>query len=177
MAYLIKDRTIVTDDWKLLEPVSGESPEQLFIPAGNVLLPLATWLARKHELIQRQWDQGLLLGVWLAPDDSPEHIAADLSDLDAIGIHFPSPTDGRGYSLAASLRGRYGYRGELRAFGKLGRDQVHFLHRIGFDTIVTEAPEQDIAGLTDFSVAYQGDARQPLPLFKRDAAEPAAAAS
>lgn len=177
MAYLIKDRTIVTDDWKLLELAPNEAPEDLFIPAGNVLLPLATWLVRKHDLIQRQWDQGQLLGVWLAPSDSLENIETDLADLDAIGIHFPSPGDGRGYSLAASLRGRHGYRGELRAFGKLGRDQVHFLHRIGFDTIVTEAPEQDIGGLDDFSLAYQGDTREPLPLFKRIEAESAAAAS
>jgi len=84
-------------------------------------------------------------------------------------VHFPLASDGRGYSVAALLRNRFGYRGELRAFGAIGRDHLHYLQRVGFDAFVVSQPEKAIASLDDFSEAYQGAFTQPLPLFRRQA--------
>lgn len=167
MAKLIKHRDavrhIVADDWKVLTLAAGEAPAAAKLPWGNVLVPVAVWQARKHELVQRAWDQGLLLGVWLGPQDDPAAIAADLGDFSVVAIHFPVAGDGRGYSLATLLRTRYGYRGELRAFGAVGKDHLFFLKRVGFDAYDVNDPEAAIGGLDDFSVAYQAAANEPRP--------------
>ena len=158
MAKLIKNGALVANEWKTLTLAAGEAPEAAKLPYGNVLLPLAVWQARKWDLVQRQWngmDGDLRLGVWLAPTDDPAALAADLADLDVVGVHFPSAGDGRGYSIATLLRARYGYRGELRAIGAVERDYLHFLSRVGFDAFEVDDAENAIAGLGAFSASYQ----------------------
>lgn len=169
MAKIIKQRAVARDDWKVLTLAANDTAESVKLPFGPVLVPLAVWQARKHDLVQREWEQGDALGVWLAPDENPAELAADLGDLTVIGVHFPKFTDGRGYSTATLLRTRYGYRGELRAFGDIGRDQLAFLARVGFDAFAVAEPELAIVGLDDFSESYQAAANQPLPLYRRAA--------
>jgi uncharacterized protein (DUF934 family) len=149
---------IVEDDWTVVKLAEGESAESARLPYGDVLVPLAVWQARKWDLIQRQWNdggQGSRLGVWLAPTDDPALLADDLADLDVIGVDFPTTGDGRGYSIASLLRARLGYAGELRAFGAVERDYLHFLRRVGFDAFDVNSPESAAASLDDFSIAYQ----------------------
>lgn len=170
MAKIIKNREVVEDNWTVLTLAANDTPETVKLPAGPVLVPVSVWTARKAELIRREWDQGVALGVWLGPTDNPAEIAADLDDFSVVGVHFPKFTDGRGYSTATLLRTRYGYRNELRAFGDVGRDQLHYLFRAGFDAWATkQEPELALAGLDDFSESYQTAANQPLPLFRRRA--------
>ena len=88
-------------------------------------------------------------------------------------MHFPKFGDGRGYSIGALLRSRYAYRGELRAFGDIGRDHLFFLARCGFDTFRLadhRDPEDALAAFNDFSVRYQGSVDDPTPLFLRRSA-------
>ncbi|CAB1367852.1 DUF934 domain-containing protein [Denitratisoma oestradiolicum] len=166
MAKLIKDRRIIEDTWQTLFLAEEETPESVAVPAEPVIVPLAVWLAQRETLAQRQ----PTLGVWLSPEDEPGDIADDLARFPVVGVHFPVFRDGRGYSTATLLRARYGYRGELRAMGDILRDQLHYLHRVGFDTfaIRTELPAEELlSGFDDFSVAYQGAFRDPQPLFRR----------
>lgn len=164
MAKLIKSGEIVANEWKVLTIAAGDDPEQVRLPHGDLLLPLAVWQARKWDLIQRQWhgEQAHRLGVWLAPTDDPAELAADLDDLDVIGVHFPTPGDGRGYSIATLLRTRLGYRRELRAIGAVERDYLFFLHRVGFDAFEVAEAESALAGIDAFSVAYQPSAQAVL---------------
>lgn len=158
MAELIKNGAIVANEWKTFRLAEGEKPETARLPHGNVLVPLTVWQARRWDLVQRQWhglDVAPLLGVWLAPQDDPALLAADVDDLDVIAIHFPATNDGRGYSLATLLRTRYGYRGELRAIGAVERDYLHFLSRVGFDAFEVANPDPAIAGRAGFSVSGQ----------------------
>ncbi len=81
-----------------------------------------------------------------------------------MAVHFPKLTDGRGYSIATLLRRRHGYRGELRAFGDVGRDQLWYLARVGFDAFRLPGhrdPEAALAALETFSVRYQAAAGDP----------------
>lgn len=167
MAKLIKNDAIVANEWTVLTLADGETPQDVKLPYGNVLVPLAVWQARKWDLVQRQWDQGHLLGVWLAPQDDPAVLAEDLQDFSAIGVHFPLAGDGRGYSIATLLRTRYGYTGELRAIGNIGRDYLHYLRRVGFDAFEVADAETAIASLDTFSTSYQAATDNPLPLFRR----------
>ncbi|MEP7068087.1 MAG: DUF934 domain-containing protein [Usitatibacter sp.] len=165
---VIRGRRVEDDVWVVL----GFAPHEDLaaeLPAGAVIVPLSAWKARRDEIVAR----GGLLGVWLAPADDPAQIAADLDRFSVVAVHFPKFTDGRGYSTAALLRTRYGYRGELRAFGDVGRDQLFNLARCGFDSFKLAAhrdPESAIAAFADFSVRYQGSVDDPAPLFRKRAA-------
>ena len=164
---IIKNRDVVEDSWQVLTLAANDNPETVKLPVGPLLVPLSVWQARRSELVGREWEHGEPLGIWLGPQDDAADIAADLDDFSVVGVHFPLAKDGRGYSIATLLRTRYAYRGELRAFGNIGRDHLFYLQRVGFDAFVVEQPERAIASLDDFSEAYQVAANQPQPLFRR----------
>lgn len=160
---------IIDDDWRLLKPPPEESPHTTRLPVGPLLVPVSVWRARRAQLIDREYEHGWPLGVWLAPDEGPETIGCDLDDFSVIGVEFPKAGDGRGYTTARLLRERYGYDGELRAFGDIGRDQLFFLSRVGFDAFALkpgEDPKAALGSLRDFSVVYQSAADFPLLSFR-----------
>lgn len=171
MAKIIKGRQIVDDVWQVLTLAEGETAKQALVPVGKVLVPLAVWLARHDELLQRK-HHGDDLGVWLSPADDPAALAPHIDHFAVIAVEFPRFSDGRGYSIAALLRSRYGYKGELRAIGDVLRDQLFYLTRVGFDAFAMRADrsiEDALNGFKDFSVVYQSTVDQPLPLFRRRA--------
>jgi uncharacterized protein (DUF934 family) len=160
---VIRGRTVEGDPWR----VAGLAPEELAQPLadGPVLVPLAYWKANRDALVARG-----NVGIWLAPADEPREIAADLKSLALVAVQFPKLGDGRGYSTAFLLRTRYGYQGELRAFGDIGRDQLFQLARVGFDSFRLadhHDPHAALAAFDDFSVKYQGSVDNPVPLFRR----------
>ena len=76
------------------------------LPASYVALPFADWQVRP------EWP-----AVSLANTDPVEDLAPHVGRLRLIILDFPKFSDGRAYSQARLLRGRMGYRGELRATG------------------------------------------------------------
>lgn len=64
----------------------------------------------------------------------PPGVLDALHRIKIIRIAFPNSADGRGFSIAQSLRAR-GYRGQLRAAGDLISDQFHFAIECGFDDV------------------------------------------
>lgn len=168
MSRIIKNNGVVDDAWRVLKLAEGETPESVSLDDPDVLVPLAVWQARKDEIVGR----GQPIGVWLDSHEGPEAIADDLGRFAVIAVNFPKFSDGRGYSIARLLRERYGYAGELRAIGDVLQDQLYFMKRCGFDAYAVR-PDKDIdaalAGLNDFSEAYQAAVDQPQPLFQRRA--------
>ncbi|MEY4729826.1 MAG: hypothetical protein RL020_984 [Pseudomonadota bacterium] len=165
MPKIIKDRAIVDDAWTLIRPAAdGALPE---LPAqGDIIVPLAMWQAQREVLLVRKSK----IGVWLAPNDEPEVIAADLDKFSVIAVDFPQFTDGRGYSIARLLRERYKYTGELRAIGDVLQDQIYYLQRCGFNAFAVRADkniEDALNAFNDFSETYQTSVEQPQPLFRR----------
>ena len=67
-------------------------------------------------------------------DVPAEDIVPHFERIALIRIDFPSPTDGRGFSLARHLR-LLGYRGRLRATGHILADQYAMARRSGFDEV------------------------------------------
>jgi uncharacterized protein (DUF934 family) len=161
---IIRDGTIVSDDWTLLSADTTTLPA-----ASQVIVPLRLWQTQRNGLLAR----GEPLGVWLDSADEPADIAADVNHFSVIAVNFPTFKDGRGSSTAYLLRTRYQYKGELRAIGDVLRDQLFALKRVGFNAFAVRA-DKDVAdalkGLSDFSEVYQGSTDQPLPLFHRRAA-------
>ncbi len=112
---------------------------------------------------------GRLAGVRLAPADEPAALVPFLASLDLIEIEFPVHTDGRGFSQARLLRQRYGFAGELRAVGRVLRDQIFFMHRSGFDAYSTrEAELSDVIGaLSEITEVYQPASDSSVPVFRK----------
>ena len=133
---------------------------------ADQLLTLAQWKDKRLAPLEA----GERARVRLEPTDDPAELAPDVDRIQLVAINFPKFADGRGYSSAALLRTRYGYRGELRAIGDVGRDQLFYLRRCGFDAFAL-APHRDphtaLASLGDFSERYQGSVDDPLPLFRK----------
>jgi uncharacterized protein (DUF934 family) len=94
----------------------------------------------------------------------------DFLRISLVAIEFGGIGEGRGYSQAQLLRRRYHFTGEIRAVGKIQRDQFFYMARCGFDAF--ELPDGAdaavaIAALNDFSVKYQDSSDQGLSLRRR----------
>lgn len=130
----------------------------------RTLVPLKTWQLLKEDLVNVPD-----IGVVLEGGDTVQALVDDLPRLKVIAVRFAAFADGRGYSIARLLRQRYDYHGELHAVGDVGRDQLLDLWRCGFNFFEVDdaLSEADIAqAWTEFSEAYQADARQDA-LFVR----------
>jgi len=181
MTKLIKGRRLQSDTWQLLDRdverwlTVGEAGLVPDFPAvADLIVPLKLWRLRRDDLLHREGRTG----VRLESGEGPEALADDLDRVALIAVHFPKFSDGRGFSTARLLRERYGFKGELRAIGDVLRDQLLFLVRCGFDAFALrddQDAEAALAAFDDFTEAYQGGVDQPLPLFRRRLAAPAAA--
>ena len=161
MPKLIKHDAVIEDDWVLL-PANASIDDA--ITASRVIVPLALWLDHRAALIGRGE-----VGVWLSPTDDPARLAEDVARVPVIAIDFPKFGDGRGFSTARLLRDRHAYRGELRAFGDVFRDQFFFMRECGFDAFVVRAdldPEKELAGFKVFDRTYAHSARTARPWFR-----------
>ena len=88
-----------------------------------------------------------------APQDALDRLAG----VEQAVIRFESFKDGRGFSLAASLRG-LGYDGELHALGPLLPDQEAALKRVGFTGVISTRPTTSgPARSGGFAHVYQPD--------------------
>ena len=133
MSKLIKNGRIVSDGWKTLTLAEGDTPQSVKLPMGPTLVPLSVWKARRAELIHREYEHGWPLGVWLAAEEDAEAIEHDIDDFTVIAVEFDKFSDGKSYSTASQLRGRYGYKGELRAIGDVPSDRLSYRYQVGFD--------------------------------------------
>lgn len=122
-------------------------------------------------------------GVALAvPNTQDPRALLELQDrLDLIAIPFPKFNDGRGFSIARTLRAQ-GYKGILRATGTLIPDEFAFALECGFDEIelsdeqaARQPIEQWLHALTLIGASYQDGQDGTVSIFKRRRAAAAAA--
>jgi uncharacterized protein (DUF934 family) len=162
---IIKNKTVVEDEWVVLRLSEGETLESVSVPAGKIIVPLKVWFAQRDALLARKD-----IGVWFASNERAEDLQNDVAQLPVIAVDFPKFGDGRGYSIAYRLRARLGYRGELRAIGDVLRDQMFYMQRAGFDAFATRADKdihEAVKSLSDFSLNYQASVDEAQPLFRR----------
>lgn len=154
---LIKNGNVIADEWTVVDPKDA-------IPEGvPVIVDTARWL-EERDVLQRSDRR---IGILLKSDELPESLRGDLPRFEVVALEFPHFKDGRPYTSARELRERFGYEGEVRAVGDVGRDQLLFMHRCGFDAF--EAPDSVTVrdwqeAISSFSVWYQAgvDARVPV---------------
>jgi len=144
---LIKNSKIVHDHWTVLE-------EKQALQADHNIIDLTYWNANKDELIASKAPLGLLI----QGDTSPDQFIDDIQHFELIAINFPTFVDGRGYSLAKTLREKHHYTQEIRAIGEVLPDQALYLTRVGFDALEFSTKETSLLALeklNEFSVFYQ----------------------
>jgi uncharacterized protein (DUF934 family) len=144
---IIKDKQIIDDTWSFVADDAELKP-------GNISVSLARWKQDKQQLLTHDGK----LGVRIGPADFVDDIAPDLKDIQLIELDFPDFADGRLFSHAWLLRGRYNYQGEIRATGHYMPDQVFYLSRVGVNAFNPEKAEDlpvVLSYLNDFTVKYQ----------------------
>jgi len=150
MRKILRRLEVVEDEWRYL----GEEPARS--AAVALIVPLAA--LREESPAARERREVARLGARFGVTDKLEDLVVELPRLELLAFEFPSLGDGRGYSVARLLRERYRFAGELRAVGKVKRDQLFFMARSGFDAFEL-AEGEDFEGalesLRSFTVAYQ----------------------
>ena len=144
---LIKDQQIIENTWQYV----ADNDE---LATGDISVSFARWQSDKPHLLAHDGK----LGVRISSVDSVDELADDLDKLQLIELDFPDFADGRLFSQAWLLRGRYHYHGELRAIGHYIPDQVFYLARVGVNAFSPQMAEDlpDIINkLKDFTVNYQ----------------------
>lgn len=101
--------------------------------ANHVLVPFEALAATR--LLQAGNQQ---IGIEIANSVKLAALLPVLDQVSLIAVQFPGFGDGRGFSIAKSLRNR-GFRGVLRAVGPLIADQFAYAIACGFDEV--ELPE------------------------------------
>lgn len=148
MPTLNKLGEVITDTWFIAADASDDSKPGALVPA-------------------ERWQQNTHPGLFLSVDAEPE---ADYCSAEVIGIEFPAFNDGRGLSLAVLLRERLGFAGDLRAYGDVHPDMLHYLQRSGFTSFELPADrnlETAQAAMQPYTAYYQGSVAEPTPVFRR----------
>ncbi len=162
---IIKNQTVVDDDWQVLRLHEGDAADSIKVPEGKVIVPIPVWNCQ-HETLRARAG----LGLWLAGFERIEDIPDDVHRFPVIAVDFHKFTDGRGYTMAYRLRRQLGFKGELRAMGDILRDQLFYLKRVGFDAFAVREGKDiraALSGFADFSLSYQASADTDAPLFRR----------
>ncbi len=159
---LIKDGTEVSDSF------SNASELDSIPETGAVIVSLEQWREHRDALSNRVDD----IGVVLKSDQHPESIADDITHFAVIALDFPAYGDGRAYSYARILRDRYSFDKELRAVGDVLLEQLHYMHRVGFNAfeIVGDNDLEDWkVAAADYTVWYQptNDGRKTISDLRR----------
>ncbi|MFW1676824.1 DUF934 domain-containing protein [Pontibacter sp. JAM-7] len=153
---LLLNKEVVTDNWTLIDADTADQ-------TGDVIVPLALYVEQREQFDAR--DTGVALQ--LNGDDDLNSILSDIDRFPMIAIDFPAFRDGRGFSIARLLK-RQGYRGQLRATGDIGRDQLDHLARCGFDALDLNDDKfsaDAINAFAEVSVRYQGAADETKPVY------------
>ena len=150
---IIKDRVVSADHWlHVPEPDKRDAKEAL--PTGDIIVPLACWQSERESLKGRRGG----LGVRLQASDDVEGVAEELRDVNLIALTFAAFTDGRPFSQARLLRGKYEYKGEIRATGHFLLDQLFFMERCGinaFEVNDEQEGQRVLRAFSEISVCYQ----------------------
>lgn len=145
---LIKDGNEATDNFVNVSELDS-IPE-----TGAVIVSLEQWREHRDALTNRADE----IGVVLKSDQHPESIAGDFTHFAVIALDFPTYADGRAYSYARILRDRYSFDKELRAVGDVLLEQLHYMHRVGFNAfeIVSAKNLEDWkVAASDYTLWYQ----------------------
>ena len=158
MPLLTETKQVVDSRWQRV----ADADELNAAKGQPVLVPFALYQEHEAELADAE------VAVEIDGASDFDALLAIKERFALIAIAFPAFRDGRGFSLARILR-REGYKGDLCATGGYARDQIGYLHRVGFNLfeVGEEYNAHWNAAFDEISVSYQTSADEPRPLFAR----------
>lgn len=125
---------------------------------GGRFVRLNEWLVRADDPVLATADG---VAVIVMANEDPMLLAGHLDGIGLIGVDFARFSDGRGQSIAYTVRTRLNWRKEVRAVGDVLIDQLFFMARCGFDAFALRE-DQDVvralAAFNDFPAVYQASA-------------------
>lgn len=102
-----------------------------------------------------------------------QQLPDDINAFDYILIDYPTYKDGRGHSIARSIRELKGYQGNLIAAGEVLADHLVYMSRCGFNAFDTADKEDNHLCLellnNAFDYPLQGDALGNQPIYLKRA--------
>lgn len=105
----------------------------------------------------------------LSTDTNIDEIPTNLTPFSWIAIHYPTYKDGRGHSIARTLRELKGYQGNILATGEILADHLVYLNRCGFNAFEPDSKENTEVCLSllqnAFDFPLQGDATGNQPIY------------
>ena len=149
MPVLDKSAGLIDDPWVF---VADADP----LPQGRPAIVGLARLLAEPALLDHAWG----LGVSLKSADRLEPISGMLDRLPLVALEFPIFRDGRGFTLARTLREHFDYGGDIRAFGHLLPDQYVALLRCGVSTVAL--PETTQPGRWAEALALRGTQAGPF---------------
>lgn len=138
------------------------------LAADRPLLTVEQWMS-----VRGDWPLGQAVAIAVPNTFDPAQLGLDWPRFSLVVLEFPKWTDGRAYSQARLLRGRYRFTADLRAQGDVLVDMAPLLHRTGFSSArLRDGQRVEVAQRTlgFFASHYQADARVLRPHFLREAA-------
>ncbi len=144
---IIKDKQRVDNTWQFIA-------DDAALIAGDITVSLARWQQNRADLVAHNGKVGLRLKA----SDSVEDFAEDLTNIKLVELDFADFSDGRSFSQAWLLRGRFDYKNEIRAIGRYLPEQVFYLSRVGVNAYASEKTtdlDAVLNNLNDFTVKYQ----------------------
>ena len=143
---------------------------------GGAFVRVSQWVERANNPVLSRADGVALI---LMSHEDPILLDGHLEGIGLIAIDFPRFSDGRGNSIAHSVRKRLGWRKEVRAVGDVLIDQLFFMARCGFDAFALRDGQnvsRALASFNDFPYVYQDNVdRRPFVLQARAQAQRVAA--
>lgn len=169
MQQIIKDGVIQSDDWILVSAPDESQTEGRsdYLQTDNrYILPVEDWLQLVYEIS----DSIELPGLWLNGNADLESLRTDIHKAPVVAVEFSAFTDGSGFSTASLLREEFGFSGELRAFGAILPDQVPYLIRCGFNSVMLSQSQDLELAVAQLEIArhsYQGSVDRPRTPFQQ----------
>ena len=161
MALLDINGLTLANEWNDVESWTGT------VSSDSIIVPFTDFTAHASVI---DTDSLSRLGVRLTVEDDVAEIASYVPSLGLIELVFAQFKDGRPFSTAVKLRREQGFAGDLRASGDFIPDQVLFLIRCGFSSVIVP-PQFDVkqvkASLSAYTVAYQSAEDQKLALVEK----------
>ncbi|MBD9508033.1 DUF934 domain-containing protein [Ensifer sp. ENS07] len=154
MAVINGDAEVIVDYWTY--------PETDAVPhsQGPYAVPC--------EVLEQMRGDGIFkrpLGVYVSAGMTAERIVPFLKDLELIVVEFPKFRDGRGFTVARTLRERHQFKGDIRAIGHVLPDQLNALRMCGFSSIVT--PQEHPPSQWQHRVGPHSATDSSSPLLRR----------
>jgi len=164
MPKLVKNGELTEHSWVTLR--TEDDVNNTNLNQGQWLIP-----AEQFEAV-RQTYSNAQLGVLASPGTDVELLKTLSETVEIVAIDFTAFMDGRGFSLARTVREYADFTGEIRAVGQFIHDQIFYLSRCGFNSFEFNdetSVETVQTFLASFSESYQAGTDEPQPLFRRRA--------